>query len=105
MVSASRSVRVTALGLVCLAAFAQRPEFEVASVKVNTKGGDIDTVPRRSGDLVMMHNTQVYSMIFYAYHLTEAYQLAGFVLFTPNEWNWFDWMRGSAATPPKTSFV
>jgi hypothetical protein len=33
-------------------AFAQRPEFEVASVKRNTTNGPVDAVPRRSGDLI-----------------------------------------------------
>jgi len=34
--------------------------------------------PRRSGDAVVMHNTQIYSVIFYAYHLTGNYQIAGY---------------------------
>jgi hypothetical protein len=39
--------------------FAQRLEFEVASVKRNTTSGAMDLVPRRSGDRVIIHNNQV----------------------------------------------
>jgi uncharacterized protein (TIGR03435 family) len=70
-------------------AFAQRPEFEVASVKVNTTNGPMDAVPRRSGDLIMMHNTQPYSMVYYAYRLNGAYQMVGYARL-PDGWNWFD---------------
>lgn len=63
--------------------------FEVASVKRNTTNGSIDVVPRRSGDLVMMHNTQVYSMIFYAYHLTASYQMVNYPNL-PEGWRWYD---------------
>jgi beta-lactamase regulating signal transducer with metallopeptidase domain len=50
-------------------AFAQRLTFEVASIKEDTVDGPPTGTPRRSGTLVTMHNTRVYSMIFYAYHL------------------------------------
>jgi uncharacterized protein (TIGR03435 family) len=70
-------------------AFAQRLEFEVASVKVHPGNGPMDTTPRRSGDLVQMHNTRVYSAIFYAWHLHGAYQIAGFPE-TPVAWEWYD---------------
>ena len=63
--------------------------FEVASVKRNTPDGRFDVVPRRSGTLVTMHNTQVGSLIFYAYHLEEGYQLAG-IPDWPDELRWFD---------------
>lgn len=67
----------------------QRLTFEVASVKPATDEQRMDVVPRRSGDLVMMHNTQPYSMIFYAYHLRAKYQLAGYVR-PPDSAAWFD---------------
>lgn len=78
------------LGLAVPGALAQRLEFEVASVKQNTNNGQTDMVPRRSGDLVTMHNTQPGAMIWYAYHITAGYQLVGFVQFTPNEANWYN---------------
>jgi len=68
---------------------AQRLEFELASVKRNTDNGQTDGSPRRSGDLVMMHNTQPYSIIFYAYGLTHSYQMEGYVRL-PEGWNWYD---------------
>lgn len=71
------------------AVFAQRLEFEVASVKRNTTNGPTESVPRRSGDLVTMHNAQVYSAIFYAYHLTAKYQLANYPDL-PEGWRWYD---------------
>ncbi|MEI9974293.1 MAG: TIGR03435 family protein [Ignavibacteriota bacterium] len=85
-----RLLALAAVALSVTTALAQRPEFDVASVKVNTTDGDMDLKPHRSGDLVIMHNTQLYAMIFYAYHLTDNYQLTGFVPFSPNETNWFD---------------
>jgi hypothetical protein len=42
---------------------AQKPAFDVASIKRNTTNGPTDFRPRRSGDLVMMHNTQPFSII------------------------------------------
>ena len=58
---------------------APRPEFEVASVRINKDNGPSDMRgPRRSGDAVVMHNTQIYSVIFYAYHLTANYQIVGY---------------------------
>jgi uncharacterized protein (TIGR03435 family) len=81
------AVLVLAAGAIALA---QRPQFEVASVKLNTANGQIDgATPQRSGDLVMFHNTQPYSLIFYAYHLTASYQIAGYTPL-PEPWNWFD---------------
>jgi uncharacterized protein (TIGR03435 family) len=56
------------------------PKFEVASVKQNRDGGQMGGLaPLRSGDLVMFHNTQLYTLVFYAYHLTGGYQMAGAV--------------------------
>lgn len=70
-------------------AFAQRLQFEVVSLKRNTVNGGIDGRPRRSGDLVIMHNTQMWSMLFYAYHLRGAYQVVGYKDF-PDDQRWFD---------------
>ena len=74
-------------------AFAQRMEFEVASLKLNGDAtgmsGQMDGFPRRSGDLVMMHNSQPYSMIYYAYHLHGAYQMVDYKRL-PDGWNWYD---------------
>jgi uncharacterized protein (TIGR03435 family) len=69
--------------------FAQRPEFEVASVKRNTTNGPGDLNPRRSGDLVTMNNTQVFTVLFYAYNLNGTYQVVGFNRL-PDGWNWYD---------------
>jgi uncharacterized protein (TIGR03435 family) len=67
-----------------------KPTFEVASVKQNTVNGPSDMRgPRRSGDLVVMHNTQLYSVIYYAYHLNGKYQMVGFTPL-PDSWNWYD---------------
>src|SRR5580698_3265396 len=57
------------LGCVVAAAFAPKmvafaqsnPVFSVASVKRNTTNGQSDFTPRRSGNRVIMHNTQVTS--------------------------------------------
>src|SRR5258706_10329112 len=82
--------RVAVLGLALAGGvFAQRLTFEVASVKANTSDGPMDVVPRRSGDLVMMHNTQPFSVIFYAYRLRGNYQIVGYVRL-PDGANWFD---------------
>ena len=72
----------------CLAG-AQRLEFEVVSVKRNTANGRTDFTPRRSGDLVMMHNTQPYSVINYAYRLAGSYEMTGYTPL-PDDWNWYD---------------
>ena len=75
---------------VCGALLAQpRLAFEVASVKLNTTNGQWDMVPRRSGDRVTMHNTQLGNMVNYAYHLNQPYELAG-SLDLPAGWNWYD---------------
>jgi len=67
-----------------------KPEFEVASVKRNTTNGPSDMRgPRRSGDLISMRNTQLQGVIVYAYHVTAAYQMVGYVPL-PDGWNWYD---------------
>jgi uncharacterized protein (TIGR03435 family) len=79
-------------------AFAQRLEFEVASVKPDTVNGPSDLRgPRRSGDSVVMHNTQLYSMIFYAYGLSGTYEMVGFTPL-PDGWNWYDVEARAAAS-------
>jgi uncharacterized protein (TIGR03435 family) len=67
---------------------AQRLEFEVASVKRNTTNGDMDVVPRRSGERVIIHNNQVGSVILYAYRV-PSYRVAGSIDL-PEGWNWYD---------------
>ena len=81
-------------------AFAQRPEFEVASVKKVTFNGFLpDFAPRRSGTLVAMHNTQVGPVIGYAYRLEGGHQLVG-IPDWPDDSRWFDI---DARTPPDTT--
>ena len=58
---------VAGAGVLHWIAFAQKLAFEVASVKLNTTNGPMQSMPVRSGDLITMHNVQVYSVIFYAY--------------------------------------
>ncbi len=75
-------------------AFAQRPEFEVASVKHSAFNGRFEPL-RRSGTLVTAHNTQVGSFIWYAYNIQGAYQVEGIP-------NWADdvrWFDLDARTP------
>jgi uncharacterized protein (TIGR03435 family) len=67
-----------------------RPSFEVASVRLNTLNGPTDYVPRRSGDRVSMHNTQLVQVVAYAYHVANlAWELAGNYRL-PDGWNWYD---------------
>jgi uncharacterized protein (TIGR03435 family) len=77
---------------------AAKLEFEVASVKINKTNGPSDfNGPRRSGDSVIMHNTQIYSVIFYAYHLSGSYRIAGYK--DPSEDSrWVDIEARAAAT-------
>src|ERR1035438_4667126 len=68
----------------------RRPSFEVASVRLNTLNGPIDIVPRRSGDRVSMHNTQLIQVVAYAYHVANpAWEVAGNYRL-PDGWNWYD---------------
>jgi uncharacterized protein (TIGR03435 family) len=66
-----------------------RPAFEVASVKRNTTNGASDTVPRRSGDRVIMHNTRLANIVTYTYHIKRAYEMAGNCEL-PEGWDWLD---------------
>lgn len=65
----------------CWLAFGQapreRPSFEVASVKAMlVDDPKSDFVPRRSGNRITMHNVSLWTMIAWAYQLTNAdYQL------------------------------
>jgi bla regulator protein blaR1 len=98
--TARRLVGTAAAALVLLAAagamaphwiaFAQRLEFEVASVKHTTNNGPFGSAPRRSGDRFTMHNAQLYTVIYYAYHLRGNYQLVGDLGYGSDEWNSFD---------------
>jgi len=97
--AALRAVSVATLALVCLAtagalapnwiAFAQRPEFEVASVRENRNNGQSDFRPRRSGQLFQMHNTRIFALMNYAYDITARYQVDGDDRF-PESWKWYD---------------
>jgi uncharacterized protein (TIGR03435 family) len=62
----------------------EHPSFEVASVKeVVVDDPESDFVPRRSGDRIRMHNADLWKIIAWAYHLTNAeYQL---VALAPNK--------------------
>jgi uncharacterized protein (TIGR03435 family) len=88
-VSASIGLVVLGLWTPSRIVLAQVLEFEVASVKRNTTNGPVDGTPHRSGDRVTMHNTQPYSMIYYAYHLTGDYQMVNYARL-PEGWNWYD---------------
>jgi uncharacterized protein (TIGR03435 family) len=73
---------------------ANRPTFEVASVKRSAGDGFPDAKPRRSGGRVTMHNIRVATAIIYAYHLadgamTTSYQLDGNVNL-PEGWEEYD---------------
>lgn len=98
--TARRSVGTAAAALILLAAagalaphwivFAQRLEFEVASVKHTPNNGPFGSDPRRSGDRFTMHGAQLYTIIYYAYHLRGNYQLVGDLGYGSDEWNSFD---------------
>jgi uncharacterized protein (TIGR03435 family) len=76
------------------------PEFEVASVKPNTTNGPSDMKgPRRSGDFVVMHNTQIFSVIYYAYGLKGNYEMVGYPE-PPEGWRWVDIDAKASASPP-----
>ena len=95
-----QAVSIAVLMLVCLAtaaalaphwiAFAQRPEFEVASVRENADNGPGDlSGPRRSGEFFIMHNTRIFALVNYAYQITARYQVEGYDPF-PESWKWYD---------------
>jgi uncharacterized protein (TIGR03435 family) len=92
------SVQMLILGLATIAATAalatqaspqQKPSFEVASIKENTTNGPSDFVPRRSGDLIIMHNTRLWAIFNYAYRITQNYQREGDDRF-PESSKWYD---------------
>jgi|GEM_PF-3920071 len=56
--------------------FAQRPQFDVASVKPNTPNSPFDRTPRRSGDRIIMRG-ELGPMVAYAYHVEPGYPLEG----------------------------
>jgi uncharacterized protein (TIGR03435 family) len=68
----------------------ERPSFEVASVEAMlVDDPNSDYVPRRSGERIAMHNAALGTIIVWAYHLTNEYQLVA----APNEkhlWNDYD---------------
>jgi uncharacterized protein (TIGR03435 family) len=76
---------------------AQRLEFEVASVKLNTTNGTTDFVPRRSGDRVIIHNNQLGGVILYAYNV-PFYRVVG-EMRLPDGWNWYDIEARAPGTP------
>ena len=79
-------------------AAASRPQFEVASVKPDTKeNGHVDFLPVRTGDLVVMHNSQLQGIVMYAYHVAY-YQLVGFHD-VPDAWKWYDIDARVAGSP------
>jgi uncharacterized protein (TIGR03435 family) len=98
--AARKAISLAVLALASLAAgaalaphwiaFAQRPEFEVASVKENTTNVYPDFRPRRSGELFMMHNTRIFALVNYAYNITSTnYQVDGYDRF-PESDKWYD---------------
>jgi uncharacterized protein (TIGR03435 family) len=70
---------------------AQTPTFDVASVKVDdVDQSTFDYVPRRSGDRVTMHNTQLRMIVAYAYHIpNSSWQVVG-DLHLPENRRWYD---------------
>lgn len=71
-------------------AFAQRPEFEVTSVRENKNDGPSDlSGPRRSGQLFIMNNTRIFALVNYGYNITATYQVDGYERF-PESWKWYD---------------
>jgi uncharacterized protein (TIGR03435 family) len=83
------------VGLIACSIYAQssapRPKFEVASIKIKapSEAGPADLAPRRSGDRVSMHNTQLELVVRYAYHAQRGYPVEG-DLNAPEGWRWFD---------------
>ena len=68
-----------------------RPVFDVASVKVDDiMQTSFDIVPRRSGNRITMHNTQLGMVIAYAWHVANPpWQVTGNVGL-PAGWNCYD---------------
>ena len=70
---------------------AKRLAFDVVSVKPdNIDQLTFDYVPRRSGDRIIMHNTQLRMVIAYAYNIpNSSWQVVG-TLHLPLDWIWYD---------------
>lgn len=68
-----------------------RPAFDVASIKPdNIMQTSFDIVPRRSGNRITMHNSQLAIVIAYAYRVANAsFQVTGNVGL-PAGWNFYD---------------
>jgi uncharacterized protein (TIGR03435 family) len=68
-----------------------RPSFDLASIKPdNIMQTSFDIVPRRSGNRIIMHNTQLAMVIAYAYHIANpSWQVTGNVRL-PDGWNFYD---------------
>jgi uncharacterized protein (TIGR03435 family) len=66
------------------------PSFDVASIKPdNILQTSFDIVPRRSGNRITMHNTQLAMVIAYAYGIANAsWQVTNARL--PDGWNFYD---------------
>lgn len=69
-------------------AFAQRPEFDVASVKVSDQNQDFGFTPRRVGNRVSIHMTHIATVITYAYHI-PYYQMINYDK-SPIAYEWYD---------------
>src|SRR6185312_13127664 len=87
--------RVIVAGLVTLAVLygqheRARPSFDVASIKPdNILQTSFDIVPRRSGNRITMHNTQLAMVIAYAYGIANpSWQVTNVRL--PDGWNFYD---------------
>jgi uncharacterized protein (TIGR03435 family) len=89
---------IAAAGLVFGQSDTPRPEFEVASVKVNIANGPFDPTPRRSGDRIIMHNTQLGPMMMYAYNVPRGIPMEGDGRL-PDGWNWYDVEAKVAGSP------
>lgn len=91
-------------GLIACSLYGQsaalRPMFEVASIKIKapSDAGPAGFAPRRSGDRVAMHNTQLELIIPYAYGVPRGYPVEG-DLNTPESWRWFDIDAIAAGSP------
>src|SRR5215469_16209954 len=79
---------------------AQRPAFEVSSIRIKlpSEAGPTDFEPRRSGNRVSMHNTQLELVIPYAYNVQRGYPVEG-DLNPPESWKWFDIDAIAAGSP------
>ena len=68
-----------------------RPAFELASIKPdNIMQMSFDVVPRRSGNRITMHNTQLAMVIAYAYGVANpSWEVTG-NLHLPDGWNFYD---------------